>query len=71
VATQSLWSNELELYDSGTAEIQSFHRTASVRVVRVSRQQMEGGQIMIAHDSNVVNPHIRRNTGEARARRGC
>ena len=56
VATQSLRSKEPRLYDSGTAVIQSLHRTVSARVVRVSRQQMAGGQVMRAYDSNAVNP---------------
>jgi len=55
----------LGLYDSGTAVIQSFHRTASARVVRVSRQRFEGGQVMLAYDSNPVNPHA------CGASRGC
>ena len=57
VATQSLRSKEPRLYDSGTAVIQSFHRTVSARVVRVSRQQVGGEQVMHAYVSNAVNPH--------------
>ncbi len=47
----------LGLYDSGTAEIQSFHRTVSAHVVRASRQRLEGEQVMHAYDPNVVSPH--------------
>ena len=54
-ATQSLRSREPRLYDSGTAVIQSFHRTVSVRVVRASRQRVEGEQAMLAYDSNAVS----------------
>src|SRR5215469_14770919 len=57
VATQSLRSKEPRLYDSGTAVIQSLHRTVSARVVRVSRQQVAGEQVMLAYDSNAVTPH--------------
>src|ERR1700746_1442434 len=57
VATQSLRSNEPRLYDSGTAVIQSLHRTVSARVVRLSRQQVGGEQVMLAYDSNAVSPH--------------
>ena len=54
-ATQSLRSREPRLYDSGTAVIQSFHRTVLVRVVRASRQRVEGEQAMLAYDSNAVS----------------
>ena len=73
VATQSLRSKEPRLYDSGTAVIQSLHRTVSARVVRVSRQQVGGEQVMLAYDSNAVSPHACGtgiwHAGEARAPR--
>src|SRR6516225_3833962 len=53
------------LYDSGTAEIQSFHRTESVHVVRASRQRLEGEQVMLAYHSNPLSPHA------CRASPGC
>ena len=54
----------LELYDSGTAVIQSFHRTVSARVVRVTAT-VGGGQVMVAYDSNAVSGH------SCGASRGC
>src|SRR5580692_2059629 len=48
VATQSHRSKEPRLYDSGTAVIQSFHRTAAA-----SRPWLEGEQVMLTYDSNV------------------
>src|ERR1700746_1768007 len=68
VATQSLRSNEPRLYDSGTAVIQSLHRTVSARVVRVSRQQVGGEQVMLAYDSNAVSPHAWRSSPDSAAR---
>src|SRR5215469_6174028 len=65
VATQSLRSKGLRLYDSGTAVIQSFHRTASASVVRVQRQRVGGEQVMLRYDSKAVSPHT------CRASRGC
>ena len=49
---------DLGFYDSGTADIQSFHRTVSAHVVRALRQRLEGEQVMLAYDSNAVKPRI-------------
>src|SRR6516225_9698051 len=56
VATQSLRSKEPRLYDSGTAVIQSLHRTVSARVVSVSQQRLGGEQVMTMYHSNAVSP---------------
>jgi len=57
-ATQSLRSKEPRLQDSGTAVIQSFHRTVSARALFV-RHGNQRREVMSAHYSKAVSPPAR------------